>query len=63
MIFVVAFDPIKILPCWALQNDRQNLSFVKAINVAGKKMVRNTHKMANYYLCAFRIETELRNRL
>ena len=35
---VVAFDPIKILTVWALQNDRQSLSFVKFINVVGKKM-------------------------
>ena len=37
MISVRAFDPIKILTCWALQNDYQILSFVKAINVDGKK--------------------------
>ena len=37
MIYVVAFDPIKVLTFWALQNDRQYLSFVKAINLVGKK--------------------------
>ena len=37
MIYVVAFDPNKILTCWAHQNDSQNLIFVKAINEAGKK--------------------------
>ena len=37
VFFVIAFDPIKILTCWALQNDRQNLSFVKATNVVGEK--------------------------
>ena len=37
MIYVVAFDPIKILTCWALQNDGQNLSFVKTINSVVKK--------------------------
>ena len=47
MIYDVALDPIKILTCWTLQSDSQNLSFVKAINVVGKKMARNTHKMAN----------------
>ena len=46
-VYVIAFDPIKILTCWAIQNDRQNLSFVKAINEVGEKMARNTHKMAN----------------
>ena len=45
VIFVVSFDPIKIWISWALQNDRQNLSFVKA--VVGKKMARNGLKMAN----------------
>ena len=47
VIYVVVFDPIKILVGWAHQNDRQNLSFVKAINVFGRKMTRNTRKMAN----------------
>ena len=46
MIYVVAFDPIKILTCWVLQNDRQNLT-LKATNVVGEKMARNTCKMAN----------------
>ena len=35
MIYVVVFDPIKILVGWAHQNDRQNLSFEKAINIVG----------------------------
>ena len=47
VIYVVVFDPIKILVGWAHQNDRQNLSFVKAITVVGRKMTRNTRKMAN----------------
>ena len=42
VVYVIAFDPIKIMTCWALHNDCQNLSFVKATNVAGKKMARNT---------------------
>ena len=54
----MAFDPIMILACWALQNDRQNLSFVKATNVVGEKMAGNTCKMAISYLCHFRFETE-----
>ena len=41
-----------------LQNDRQNLSFVKATNVVGEKMAGNTCKMAISYLCHFRFETE-----
>ena len=54
MIYVVAFDPIKILTCWVLQNDRQNLSFVKAINLVGKKMNKNGGKMAIYESEIFR---------
>ena len=37
MIYVVAFDPIKILTCWVHQNDCQNLTFVKATNAVGEK--------------------------
>ena len=42
MLYVVAFDPTKILTCWVLQNDRQNFTFVKATDVVGKKMPTNT---------------------
>ena len=34
---VVAFDTIKIYTCWAYQNDCNNCSFVKDINVVDKK--------------------------
>ena len=44
MIYVVAFDPNKILTCWTHQNDSQNLSFVKAINAISKEMARNLIK-------------------
>ena len=44
MIYVVAFDQIKIQTCLALQNDRQNPSFVKDNYVVGKKMTRNGRK-------------------
>ena len=47
VICVVVVDPIKILVCCAHQNDHYNLSFVKAIIVVGRKLTRNTHKMAN----------------
>ena len=57
MIYVVGFDPIKILTCWALQNDRENLSFVKDTNVVGKQMAGNTCKMANSKLCHFRFDS------
>ena len=46
VIYVVVFNPIKILIGWAHQNDHQNLSFVRAVNVVGRKMTRNTCKMA-----------------
>ena len=47
VFYVIAFDLIKILECWASQNDGQILSFVKFINVVGKKMTRNSLKMPN----------------
>ena len=37
MIYIIAFDPIKIFIDWAHQNDRQNLNFMKAINVVDEK--------------------------
>jgi hypothetical protein len=47
VFYVIAFDLIKILKNWASQNDRQILSFVKAINVVGKTMTRNSLEMPN----------------
>ena len=47
VFYVIAFDLIQILKSWASQNDRQILSFVKAIHVVGKKMTRNSLKMPN----------------
>ena len=58
MIYIVVFDPINIMTCWVLQNNFQNLSFVKAANVVGEKMVENTCKIAISHLCHFRFETE-----
>ena len=37
VIYVVVFDPIKILVGWAHQNDRLNLSFLKDFFVVAKK--------------------------
>ena len=53
MIYVVAFDPIKIQTCLAPQNDCQNLSFVKDIYVVGEKMTRNCHKMSKLKIVSF----------
>ena len=47
MIYVVAFDPTKILTYWGPQNDRRNLSFGKATNVVGQEMAQNNCEMAN----------------
>ena len=47
VIYAIAFDLIEIYTDWALQNDRQNLSFVKYIGVVGEKMTRNSLKMPN----------------
>ena len=40
VIHVVVFDPIKISIGLAHQNDLQKLSFVKAINVVGRKILK-----------------------
>ena len=53
MIYVVAFDPIKILTCWGPQNDRQNLSFVRAFNVVGEKMAQNTIQNGQLLVLSF----------
>ena len=37
VFYVIAFDLIEILKCWASQNNGQILRFVKANNVVGKK--------------------------
>ena len=47
VFYVIAFDLVKILRSWASQNDCQILSFMKAINIVGKKMTRNSRKMVN----------------
>ena len=47
MIYVIAFHPIDIFIDSAHQNDRQNLSFVGAINVVGEKMTGNGRNIYN----------------
>ena len=47
MIYLIDFDPIDISIDWAHQNDRQNLSFMGAIDVVGEKMTRNGRKTSN----------------
>ena len=58
MIYVIAFHPIKIYTDWAHQNDRQNLSFVKYINVVGKKMISNGRKIVPKATCDIRFRSE-----
>ena len=53
VFFVITFVPIKVLTCWAPQNDRLNLSFVKDKHVAGKKMSRYSLKMTINQLLYF----------
>ena len=48
----------KILKSWASQNDRHILSFVKAINVVGKKMTRNSLEMPNSQGCLIHFRSE-----
>ena len=45
---VITFAPVTIQTHSALQNDRLILSFVKDMNVVGKKMARNGRKTAIY---------------
>ena len=42
---------------WALQNDHQNLSFVKYNDLLGDKMIRNGHKNGQPLACHFHFET------
>ena len=58
MIYVLAFDPIRIYSLNAFQNDRRNLSFVKHINVVGNKMTINGRKMTISKSCIFFNRTE-----
>ena len=53
MIYVIAFDPIRIQTCLAPQNDRQNPSFVKDNYVLGQKMTRNVRKLVKRKSCQF----------
>ena len=50
LIFVITFEPIEVQTCSAPQNDRLNFSFVKDIEVVGKKMARNGRKTDFYQL-------------
>ena len=51
--YAIAFDQIKILTCWAPQNDRLNLSFVKDVSVGSKKMTEKYYKIAQSWACVF----------
>ena len=53
VLFVITFVPIKVLTCWAPQNDRLNLSFVKDKHVVTKKTARYGLKMAIDQLLLF----------
>ena len=44
----IAFEPIEIWTCYAHQNDRLNLSFVKVTSMVGQKMARNGCKTSIY---------------
>ena len=51
VVYVVAFDPIRIQTCLTPQNDHQYLSFVKDIHAIAKKMTRNDRKIAKCKGC------------
>jgi hypothetical protein len=42
---VITFEPSEVQTCSAPQNDRQNLGFVKDIEVVVEKMTRNRRKV------------------
>ena len=54
VFYVVAFDPIKIQASQEPQNVPLNPSFVKDINVVGRKMARNGSKMFNLMTCKYK---------
>ena len=58
MIYVIVLEPISIYTDWAHQNDRQNLSFMKYINVVSKKMTGNSLKMPNCWGCLIHFQSE-----
>ena len=58
VFYVIVFDQIRISICYAHQNDNQNLSFMRNINVVAKKMARNGFKIANSLGCSFHFESE-----
>ena len=58
VFYVIVFDQIRISICQAHQNDNQNLSFMRNINVVAKKMARNGLKIANSLGCAFHFESD-----
>ena len=58
MIYVLAFDPIKIQTLYASQNDGRNLSFVKDSNEVGNKVTRNGGKMTISKSCIFFNQTD-----
>ena len=55
LIYILAFDPVKICTLYASQKDSQKLSFVKDIIVVGDKMTRNGDKMTISKSCIFRL--------
>ena len=44
VFYMIAFDLIKLLKCWASQNDSQILIFEKTTNVVFKKMTRDSNR-------------------
>ena len=52
-MYVIDFDSIGIYTCLALQNDSQNLYFVKYICVVGKKWTEMVVKWPNAKVVSF----------
>ena len=63
VFYIIAFDLIKILKCWASQNDGQIFSFVKANNEVGKKITRNSVRKSYSQGCPIHFRSEFRKNL
>ena len=50
---VINLEPIRFQACYAHQNDRLNLSFVKDKHTVRGKMARNSRKLAIFYCYSF----------
>ena len=55
----ITFEPIEVHSCSELQNDSQNLSFVKYIYVDSGKLARNGRKTAIYHFVSIQVQKNI----